>query len=275
MGGREKNFTALVLLFAASAAIASPTIISDSPARIIPSSTDHAAGVVTCDPRSNEVCGQISEFAGAIFRPPSGSQITVASGNQRCLPALPSAIAMVLTGFICISLIQDRRAWVAVLAGILWVGQTGIWALPELTSRLSRRVHSGQQVNTALAASYPLGGGYYPDSYSEEIRYIGLLHHLAGIPQDSNSAFTNSRVSLTRLCRSVQSTTGFSSNGKDTRASQDATVLGQFVLSKPLNCLVSGTRQFICFSPALIFCRMPRGPPISQMRPFYKTVLGV
>jgi hypothetical protein len=186
----------------------------------------------------------------------------VTSENQRCLPALPPAIAMVLTGFICISLIKDRRVWLAALAGLLWVGQTGIWALPELTSRLSRRVHSDQQVNTALVVSYPLGGGYYPDSYSEEIRYIGLLHHLAGIPQDNSSPFTN-RHTLTRLCRSVQSTTGFSSSGKDTRASQYAAVLGQLVLSKPLNSLVSGTRQFVCFSPALIFCRRPRGPPIS------------
>jgi hypothetical protein len=179
---------------------------------------------------------------------------------------LPSAIAMVLMGFICISLIQDRRTWLTALAGLLWVGQTGIWALPELTSRLSRRVHSSQQVNTALAASYPLGGGYYPDSYSEEIQYIGLLHHLAGIPQDSSSAFTNRRVlltPLTRLYRSVQSPAGFGSSGKDTSASQCATVLGQLALNKHLNCLVSGTRQFVCFSPALIFCRMPRGPPIS------------
>jgi len=259
---REKIFTALVLLFAASAAIASPTIISDSPARIIPSSTDHAAGVVTCDPRSNAVCGQISEFAGAIFRPPSGSQITVTSGDQRCLPALPSAIAMVLTGFICISLIQDRRAWLAVLAGLLWVGQTGIWALPELTSRLSRRVHSGQQVNTALAAPYPLGGGYYPDSYSEETRYAGLLHHLAGIPRDI-SAFTNNRTVLIRHFSGVA--------GKDTRALHHAILELQLALSQLSNCLVSGIRQFVCFKPAFIsFCQLPRGPPISAEKLFGK-----
>jgi hypothetical protein len=176
---------------------------------------------------------------------------------------LPSAIIMVLTGFICVSLIRDRKVWLAALVGLLWVGQTGIWALPELTSRLSRRVHSGQQVNTALAASYPLGGGYYPDSYSKETRYTGLLHHLAGIPRDSSSAFTNRCVSLTRLCRSVQST-GFSYSGKDTHASQDSIVLGPLASGKLLNCLVSGTRQFVCFSPALIFCSLPRGPPISE-----------
>lgn len=260
---REKIFTALVLLFAASVAIASPTIISDSPARIIPSSTDHAAGVVTCDTRSNEVCGQISEFAGAIFGPPSSSQITVTStsGNQRCLPALPSAIAMVLTGFICISLIQDRRAWLAVLTGLLWVGQTGIWALPELTSRLSRKVHSGQQVNTALAAPYPLGGCFYPGSYNEETRYAGLLHHLAGIPRDI-STFTNNRTVLIRHFSGVA--------GKDTRALHSAILESQLALSQLSNCLVSGTRQFVSFTPAFIFCQLPRGPPISAERLFEK-----
>lgn len=260
MGRREKIFTALVLLFAASAAIASPTIISDSPARIIPSSTDHAAGVVTCDPRSNEVCDQISELGRAMLQPPSGSQITVASGNQRCLPALPSAIAMVLTGFICISLIQDRRAWLAVLAGLLWVGQTGIWALPELTSRLSRRVHSGQQVNTALAAPYLHGGGYYPDSYNEETRYAGLLHHLAGIPRDI-SDFTNNRMVLIRHFSGVAC--------NDRRALHHVILESQFALSNSLNCLVSGTRQFVCFKPVFIFfSQLPRGPPISAERFF-------
>ena len=264
---RGKTFAIAVLLCAASVASAFPTIISgNAPVRSISTSDDCATNVTTYCLDSSAACDQISELGRAILQPPSGSQITVTSGNQRCLPALPSAIAMVLTGFICISLIQDRRTWLAALAGLLWVGQTGIWALPELTSRLSRKVHSGQQVNTALAVSYPLGGGYYPDSYSEEIQYIGLLHHLAGIPQDSSSAFTNRRVlltPLTRFCRSVQSTTGFSSSGKNTCASQDATVLGQLALNKHLNCLVSGTRQFVCFSPALIFCRRPRGPPIS------------
>ena len=177
-GDGGKPYAIVVLLCAASVASAFPTVISgNAPVRSISTSDDCATNVTTYCLGSSAACDQISELGRAMLQPPSGSQITVTSENQRCLPALPSAIAMVLTGFICISLIQDRRAWLAALAGLLWVGQTGIWALPELTSRLSRRVHSGQQVNTALAVSYPLGGGYYPDSYSEEIQYIGLLHH--------------------------------------------------------------------------------------------------
>ena len=258
---REKTFAIAVLLFAASAASAFPTVISGNPVQSISTSDDCATNVTTYGLGPSAACDQISELGRAILQPPSGSQITVVSGNQRCLPALPSAIIMVLTGFICVSLIQDRRVWLAALAGLLWVGQTGIWALPELTSRLSRRVHSGQQVNTALAAPYPLGGGYYPDSYSEEIRYTGLLHHLAGIPRDI-STFTNNRTVLIRHFFGVA--------GKDTRALHHAILQSQLALSQLTNCLVSGTRQFVCFKPAFIFCQLPRGPPISKMRLFCK-----
>ncbi len=260
---QEKTFAVLVLLCAASVASAFSTVISGNASVCSISTSDNCAtNVTTYDLGPSAACDQISELGRAILQPPSGSQITVTSGNPRCLPALPSAIAMVLTGFICISLIQDRRAWLAVLAGLLWVGQTGIWALPELTSRLSRRVHSGQQVNTALAAPYPLGGGYYPDSYSEEIRYTGLLHHLAGIPRDI-STFTNNRTVLIRHFFGVA--------GKDTRALHHAILQSQLALRQLTNCLVSGTRQFVCFKPAFIsFCQLPRGPPISAEKLFEK-----
>ena len=259
---REKTFAIVMLLFAASVASAFPTVISGNPAHSISTSDDCATNVTTYGLGPSAACDQISELGRAILRPPSGSQITVASGNLRCLPALPSAIIMVLTGFICVSLIRDRRAWLVALTGLLWVGQTGIWALPELTSRLSRRVHSGQQVNTTLAASYPLGGGYYPDSYSEETRYAGLLHHLAGIPRDI-SAFTNNRTVLIRHFSGVA--------GKDTRALHHAILELQLALSQLSNCLVSGIRQFVCFKPAFIsFCQLPRGPPISAEKLFGK-----
>ncbi|MGB7582858.1 MAG: hypothetical protein WBL85_10485 [Sedimentisphaerales bacterium] len=253
---RGKTLAIVVLLCAASVASAFPTVISgNAPVCSISTSDDCATNVMIYCLGPSAACDQISELGRVMLQPPSGSQITVTSENQRCLPALPSAIAMVLTGFICISLIRDRRAWLAVLAGLLWVGQTGIWALPEVTSRLSRRVHSGQQVNTALAAPYPLGGCFYPDSYNEETRYAGLLHHLAGIPRDI-STFTNNRTVLIRYFSGVA--------GKDTRALHHAILESQLVLSQLTNCLVSGTRQFVCFKPAFIsFCQLPRGPPIS------------
>jgi hypothetical protein len=135
----------------------------------------------------------------------------------------------------------------------LWVGQTGFNALPELTSRISRKIHTCQPVDATLAVPYLLGGDYYPANYSSQTRYIGLLHHLAGIQQDTG-AFENNYTSLIRQAN------------KDTRASQHAIVSALSFLNLPYDCLVRPTRQFVCFTPAFIFCQLPRGPPISALK---------
>jgi hypothetical protein len=247
------TFVGVVLLLAASAVSASPTIISDSPARVISSSADSATGVVVCNPGYSELCDRMSEFAKAFLQPPSpDGRTTSASGDTRCLPALPPAIGMVLTGFLCISLIRDRRAWMTVLAGLLWVGQTGIWSLPELTSRLSRKVHNSRLIEPTLLAAYPLVGDYYPESYNEQTRYTGLLHHLEGIPRQTSALKNKIKIDLRFSPRSQRWNC----------ASQHAIVQALSSLSTAYNCLVRPTRQFICFSPAFIFSNLSRGPPI-------------
>lgn len=257
-----ETFTAVVLLFAASTASASPTVISGSPAPFISSSPDSATTVVACNLGSSEACDRMSELAKAFLRPPTTDGRTI-SADYHYLPALPPAIAMTLTGFMCISLIRDRRAWVAVLAGLLWAGQNGINALPELTLHLTRRVRTCQPVDATLAAFCPIENGFYPANYCKEIRYTGLLHHLAGIPRNT-SAFTNSCTILTRHYPIMV--------GKDTRVLQHAFIQTPSALSRPFNCLVSGTRQFVCFKPAFIFCQLPRGPPVSAEKLFGKPV---
>jgi hypothetical protein len=252
LSGWGKALVAVLLLFVASAVSASPTVISGSPAPFI-SSSDRATTVVACNLGSSAACDQMSELAKAILQPSlSDSRSTAPDGHY--LPAVPPAVAMVLMGFMCISLVRDRKAWLAVLAGLLWAGQMGIGALPELTSRLSRRVHNAQPVDATLATAYSFGGSFYPESYSNETQYTGLLHHLAGIPRNT-SAFTNNCEILTRHFSSVA--------GKDTRVLHHAILKAQFVLSELSSCLVSGTRQFVCFTPAFIFCQLPRGPPCS------------
>jgi len=196
-------------------------------------------------------CDQMSELAKALLQPSFSDSRTMA---RRHLPAVPPALMMVLTGFMCVSLIRDRKVWLAVLAGLLWAGQTGINTLPELASRLSRRVHNAQPVDETLVASYLLRDGYYPESYSEQTRYVGLLHHLEGIPQETKP-FTIKRISLTRFYPGA--------SGCHTRASQHAIVSVLSSLSTTYNCLVRPTRQFVCFTPAFIFCQLPRGPPLS------------
>lgn len=266
LSGWRKTLAVVLLLFASSAASASPTVVSDSPARAVSLSADRAISVVTCNLGSNTVCDRMSELAKAFLQPPLSasadkSDSRTAAGDIRCLPPVPSAVAMVLTGFICISLIRDRRTWLAVLAGLLWVGQTGINALPELTSRIGRKVHNSRLIEPELAASYFYESGFYPANYTNETRYTGLLHHLAGIPRGT-STFKNNCSTLIRHFAS--------GTAKNTRVSRQAIVPVLSYLSSTYNCLVRPTRQFICFTPAFIFNLIPRGPPISKMRIFCK-----
>jgi hypothetical protein len=258
---------AVLLLLAASAASASPTVISelsvgtDNRARII-SSTGNTDGVVGCVLDSATSCDRLSEFAGSLLRPPL-TDGPATSDDYHYLPAVPPALLMVLTGFLCISFVRDRRTWVAVLAGLFALGQTGFNILPEL-SRVSRKVHNCRTIEPELTALYISESSFYQLNYTNETRYTGLLHHLAGIPQNT-SVFSHIRkIVIPSEAEESVLIRGFHSAGKDTRVSQAAFVLGQLALSKLSNCLVSGTRRFNFFQPALIFCRIPRGPPISS-----------
>ena len=241
----------MLLLLAASAVRASPTIISDSSIPIASRLTDDATDIDSCVPGSIEFSSQISELSRTLLLPPQANNQTTQEGNNHYIPVLPPAIGMVLMGFICVSLFRDRKAWLAVIAFLFAAGQTGITALPEL-SRLCRKVHNCQPIEPTLAELYSPGDGFYPANYSEQIRYTGLLHHLAGIPKQT-SVFTNKRISPGRLYRGM---------GFNTRASQHAIVPALSSLNTAYDCLVRPTRQFVCFTPAFIFSCLSRGPPM-------------
>ena len=253
MSGRGRILGAVLLLLAASVASASPTIISDGSIPFVSSSADRATVIVSDVPGTIEFSSQISELSRTLLQPPQANNQTTQEGDNHFIPVLPPAVGMVLLGFMCVTLVRDRKTWVAVLAGLLWVGQTGIWALPELTSRIGQKVNNSQPIEPTLADLYSLRDGFYPANYSEQIRYTGLLHHLEGIPQNTSS-FTNNCKILFRHFSNA--------SGKDTSVSQHAISVSLLALSKPIGCLVSKARQFICFTPAFIFNLIPRGPPM-------------
>jgi hypothetical protein len=118
------------------------------------------------------------------------------------------------------------------LAGLLWLGQAGIQAVPQLALRLSHRNHTEQQFSTELTHPYYLENSNRLRSDIEGTQYIGLLHHLAGIPQDKMSFLSPSAI-----------------------------ISQRYSLNSLLNCLTLRVEQFICFSPAFIFENLPRGPP--------------
>jgi hypothetical protein len=159
----------------------------------------------------------------------------------KVLPPVPPTLLMALTGFICVSLVRDRRIWLAPLAGLLWTGQLGIQALPQLALRLSHR-NIEQQISAELTAPYYLADFSRLRSDIEGTRYIGLLHHLDGIPS----------ISLERDSRILQTLTN---------KFQPALISVQYILNLLFRCCAYRARQHTHFSPAFIFAQMPRGPP--------------
>jgi len=177
----------------------------------------------------------LAGIADEFLKPPAGftGSPLASPVHAKPLPAVPAASFMALIGFICVSLVKDRRVWIAALTGLLWAGQTGIQAIPQLALRLSHANLSNKRFSAKVAYSNYLLNSDRPRSDIEGTRYIGLLHHLAGIPDNTNSF-----------------------------QYQSAFLLEQYSLNSLLACLATKAEQHICFSPAFIFNNLARGPPI-------------
>ena len=268
---RDSSFLLLCitfLLFVVSPANASPTATSQDvilSARVCPADT-----VTTISyPINNIVTSSNAKLANLgkeFLKPPvSSAGLGRAQANLvKPLPAVPAAVFIALIGFLCVSFVKDRRVWLTALAALLWAGQAGIQAVPQLALRLTHRNHSEQQLDTELAYPYCLENSHRLRSDIEGTQYIGLLHHLAGIPH-SESAYTNTRLAESIALsqhNQVQIGNAFNSPHKHTRTSQPAIIREQYGLNSLFNCLASKAEQFIFFSPAFIFELIPRGPPL-------------
>ena len=262
----NKSFSVFLLLLVVAGANASPTVTTDN--MVVPT-VQRAHDAPTVIPPNSELIepidSKLAEIGRELQAPPvtsAGPAFSASTTGQlshiKSLPAVPAAILMVLTGFLCVSFVKDRRVWLAALAGLLWLGQAGIQAVPQLALRLSHRNHIGQQASVELTYPCYLENSNRLRSDIEGTRYIGLLHHLAGIP-DSTMSFLRkqeSRKLTTQLCFQLNR-----SKNTDSFQSQPAFLSEQYSLNSLFKCLASKAEQFICFSPAFIFEIIPRGPP--------------
>lgn len=162
------------------------------------------------------------------------------------LPAVPGALLLALTGFLCVSLVKDRRFWFTALAGLLWVGQAGIQSVPNLALRLGHRIHNHHRVSADLVYPYLLENSRLRSDI-EGTQYIGLLRHLAGIP--------HKKISFLQKQRPHQAE-------DEVRVPQHAVISISPRLIFVIDCLTFRIMQFVCFSPAFIFENLPRPPPI-------------
>jgi len=245
------------MLFAVSAANAAPTISNEDVlyCAVSPSSNLDIEVVPELAELTEYSDSHLASVAAEFLKPPTDFPALAASPviNAKALPAVPAAFLMVLTGFLCISLVRDRKIWLAAFAGLLWAGQTGMRAFPELAVRLSHKSCTEQKLCAEFTYPHHFAISDRLRSDIEGTQYIGLLHHLAGIP-DSTTSRLQPRLSFLRK--------------QESRQIKDEFRLPQFAIIKLLSCLIPPTiclapraEQFICFSPEFIFDNLPRGPP--------------
>lgn len=129
------------------------------------------------------------------------------------LPAVPPAMLMVILGSLCVILVRDRALWFTACSGLMWFGLTGIQLVPQLALRLTHGSHNGtRQLDGARDARLCYREvSWRLRSETDGTQYIGLLHHLAGIPLGTGSELIQSRnITLPWLLAFVLEQHGFS-----------------------------------------------------------------
>ena len=268
-GKRNKWLAVLLPLLVVTVVSAAPTVNNCSnsfvASAVSPTSNAHIFSlpevIQIVEPSDFHLAQAAAEF---LKPPPAFTGSPAMPVGAKSLPAVPGALLMGLTGFLCVSLVKDRRFWLAALTGLLWVGQTGIQAVPQLAVRISHRNHIEQQFDAELTYPYYLENSR-TRSDVDGTQYIGLLHHLAGIPD--STTLLSLPASIPSL-RAQRSNLDLPSNSRTLVQTDDTFRAPQFAimgLSSHLipatNCLAAKAEQSIYFSPAFIFDNLARGPP--------------
>ena len=251
----NKLLIILLSLVTATAVSASPTMSDCNKSFIVravsPTSDAPAPYIPETSQINQSFNSRLAAIGAEILKPPP--EFTDFSPvGAKTLPPVPAAFFMVLTGFLCVSLVKDHRLWLAALAGLLWVGQAGIQAIPQLAAHISSIKHIQQKSSANADWLHRLEDSCRLRMDIEGTQYIGLLHHLAGIP-DSISC-VGSPVPLVAHKSSARTKSNFA-------APQFAITHFSSLLIHSAICLAPRVEQYIYFSPAFIFQQLPRGPP--------------
>lgn len=242
---RNINIVVVWLFVAASVAYCTPTIHHQG--RVI-----YTAFTFTDEPVYSIVDNfatfdnRLADVGLRLFTPPTSDEHldNVSNGSVKSLPAVPAAIFMVLSGFLCVTLVKDKRFWLACLAALFWIGQTGLENIPHLTYRLGNNVKSYSVKK--LEHTHWLDNFSRIRSKVEGTKYIGLLRYLAGIPNEENSNPTDFPAALIERHHKFISVS----------ACSDTVIVYRTL-----------------FSPAFIFTLIPRGPPRLALKHFHTVLI--
>lgn len=130
--------------------------------------------------------GQDCELAAAgIDRQLAQPDVTIWSpeaDSSLYIPAVPSAVLLGLTGFLCVTMVRDRKFWLFLAVGAVSLSCTGLHSATKLVSN-ARTVDS--KLSPAQASE--ISGRFAEDALRtradiEGSTYIALLHYLQGLP---------------------------------------------------------------------------------------------
>ena len=184
------------------------------------------------------------------------------------LPAVPRAILMGIIGFLCVSLVRDRKVWVAALVLIFVLGQVGVQALPRLTARLTNgKLYHHKKTMAAAGSPLPSPVWHSGGELAANRHFIGLLHRLAGSPEEAS--LTNHFLAGDGLWNRAGQMFDALRGEQPFYRTLSPMVFSQpaFLASRveiPLIALLTVVNQdyISCFSPAFIFSNISRAPPI-------------
>lgn len=181
--------------------------------------------------------------------------------NAATLPAVPAAISMTICGFLCISFVRDRRAWLAMAAGVLWLGQTGIQAVPELTHRICSRITTSTSSPAGLDRPDIVFSSDSITGNAQSIRFVGLLRKLEGIPDHNLGVLSIHSQSIQAAAGRFYNTGRQSTFARNHSTPSPALALRDCRHNTLIVCPARASGHFMVFSPAFIFQNLSRGPP--------------
>lgn len=267
-GHVEKLFVLILLLIAGLSDVSLAVITVNGACCIgYESPTPAAQTAILVNPVdvSNSCSFSLAEIGVELLKAPSakavaGNLASVAglSSDYKVLPTVPAAFVLVLTGFLCVSLVKDRKTWLAAFVGLVCIGQFSISALPKLVDNL-RNAFKESGVSSHVSQQVSLNDfnfGILSDV--KDTGYIGLLRKLSGIPDSSSNSTFNMFSNADLVCNFAISAQSKLNYEATTFVVSISNSLGLESLS---SCHIQSTRQVVIFSPAFIISNLAHGPP--------------
>lgn len=278
--GKTKGMVLLLLLLGAAAVNAAPTISNADEHTFLFSTSLDLNIYPHHEHENNRFTGlynsRLDSISMEFHKPPvTNDEIPDVPIGVKSLPPAPKTLLMVMVGFLCVSLVKDRRIWLASVAGLLWAGQAGVSLLPQLAANVAGK---GRSENKTTADNIDNVNEdkklYRLRSDIEGSCYIGLLRHLEGIPDriallipDSTAGQTH-QTGTGRISHSFSQPRSLSNNNKYNKESRYCRKASSFAfaaipyyLSQIEQRLASYAGHHVIHSSELIIATLARGPP--------------